>query len=272
MQSPLTQTSTASVSSQSTRDSTAPNSQKSANDIDNRTIFKVFYTQQESAERHTCKLCSKTITQDVKKGYGNTVAHIKAQHKNYVELIKSMTSSDPSQTQQSLLISDKAQYLHDWLELVIEDCQPFHYVESKTVRKFTKISKEISAESLMKIAYHVAEDVEQRIASELPEKFGIIMDGWERGHSPHCVALFACFRDPVRKVESRAVAKTPLLSIAPFEDETNFTAVNAAIYIRSVLEKYGKTEDNVIFIVADNTSVQPATARQLNAEFIGCAR
>ena len=49
------------------------------------------------------------------------------------------------------------------------------------------------------------------------------------------------------------------------------SAENQAAFITDVLELFGRRRDDVWFLVADNTSVNPATARLLGCSFIGCA-
>ena len=57
----------------------------------------------------------------------------------------------------------------------------------------------------MKLLKSLTVEVERKVASKLPNKFGLILDGWSEGNT-HYIALFAC-----------APSLMTLLSIAPPE-------------------------------------------------------
>ena len=62
-----------------------------------------------------------------------------------------------------------------------------------------------------------------------------------------------------------------MLAFAPPFDEVSYTAENQADFITDVMELFGKRRDDLLFVVADNTNVNPGTARLLGCAFIGCA-
>jgi hypothetical protein len=98
------------------------------------------------------------------------------------------------------------------------------------------------------------------LISNLPAKFGLIIDGWTEGNR-HYFGLYAAYDTD----------QYPLLAIAPPFDEECYTAENQAAFISDILELFGRRRDDVLFLVADNTNVNPATARLLGCAFIGCA-
>ena len=68
----------------------------------------------------------------------------------------------------------------------------------------------ISEETLRAGMDGVVVAVERSIASELPARFGIMLDGWTHA-SEHYIAVFACY-------EVNGCPKTTLLSMAPLLD------------------------------------------------------
>ena len=62
-----------------------------------------------------------------------------------------------------------------------------------------------------------------------------------------------------------------MLAIAPPFDETTYTAENHKAFIGDVLELYGKSLKNLIYLVADNAAVNTRLADLLGIPMIGCA-
>jgi hypothetical protein len=120
--------------------------------------------------------------------------------------------------------------------------------------------EDVSVDSIEKYLRLITEEVERLVAKDLPAKFGLVIDGWSEGNQ-HFFGLYAAFDSQ----------DFPLLAIAPPLDEESYTAANQAAFIADCLELYGKTVSDVLFLVADNTNVNPATANILKCPFIGCA-
>jgi hypothetical protein len=112
---------------------------------------------------------------------------------------------------------------------------------------------------MMKYLYNVTTAVEQKLKRSFPSKFGLIIDGWSQG-STHYFGVYGSFVDG-----------TPLLAFAPPFNEEQFSAQTQVDFIGDCLEVYGKTLNDIIFLVADNTNVNPATARLIGCAFIGCS-
>jgi hypothetical protein len=106
--------------------------------------------------------------------------------------------------------------------------------------------------------------VEKKVADGLPNQFGIIIDGWKEG-TTHYIAIFATYTDNGGRGEY------PLLAIAPPFDETTYTAENLKAFIGDVLELYGKSLKNLIYLVADNAAANTCLADLLGIPMIGCA-
>lgn len=104
------------------------------------------------------------------------------------------------------------------------------------------------------------------IAAVLPEKFGIIFDGWDNGHHEHFVAIFAVFPDSTTTGRSMNI----LLAMQPLLTPDCQNAVAHADFIVSTLGCYNKSPQNLLFLVGDNTNTNPAIARILSVTLIGC--
>ena len=58
------------------------------------------------------------------------------------------------------------------------DNLPFTFVEKQLTAKNTKLDP-ITDETIRKYLLLVTERVEKRVATDLPENFGIVIDGWK---------------------------------------------------------------------------------------------
>jgi hypothetical protein len=101
------------------------------------------------------------------------------------------------------------------------------------------------------------------IAAELPNKFGLVIDGWAKDRI-HYICVFGSYATDNGKLE------TPLLAMYQLPDLTNQRAKNHVVFITNVLQDFGKTIDNVVCLSADNTNLNPCIARLLGIQFVGC--
>ena len=124
------------------------------------------------------------------------------------------------------------------------DNHSFSFVE-KTLTKKHPILEPISVDTLMKYIKLLTEAVEKDVASQLPSKFGIIINGWKEG-TTYYIALFASYD-----------GKYPLLAIAPPFNEQDYTALSHKSFIIDVLELFGKGPSSLLYLVADNAALTP---------------
>jgi hypothetical protein len=162
--------------------------------------------------------------------------------------------------------SQAAKTYFGWIELIVHNNLPFEFVNNPLAKKYS-ILEGVHAETIKSYMFQLQEYVKVMIQKNLPERFGLIIDGWSNGTSEHVVAVFAtcgtstgCF--------------TVLLGINELCDRTNQTAQNHIDFIKKTLEKYNRTPDCVDFMVGDNTNLNPCIARNLCGDrsipFIGC--
>jgi hypothetical protein len=116
----------------------------------------------------------------------------------------------------------------------------------------------------MKYLGLVAAKVEKSISRKLPSKFGLVIDGWSDS-SVHYVGLFACFHS------INDVPQYPLLAFSPLLDESDLSANSYRDWIDANLHLYGKTLENVAFLVGDNCSVNQSLCDIIDCGFIGCS-
>jgi hypothetical protein len=63
----------------------------------------------------------------------------------------------------------------------------------------------------------------------------------------------------------------PLLAFSPLLDETNQSSTNHADWVKSTLALYNKGQQNLLFLVSDNTNSMPKLASLLKRPFICCS-
>lgn len=72
-----------------------------------------------------------------------------------------------------------------------------------------------------------------QIAAEMPDKFGIIIDGWKGNDKVYYIGIYAVYVHEDK-------TKTPLLALLPPIYETSHSAENRREKIQVTLEWYGK--------------------------------
>ncbi|KAG6622933.1 uncharacterized protein IUM83_09193 [Phytophthora cinnamomi] len=99
--------------------------------------------------------------------------------------------------------------LHGWMTWIVMCNLALGFCESREARHFSNLEP-ISHETLRAGLDGVVVAVERSIASEIPARFGIMLDSWTHA-SEHYLVAFACY-------EVNGCPKTPLLSISPLLD------------------------------------------------------
>ena len=78
-------------------------------------------------------------------------------------------------------------------------------------------------------------------------RFRLMIDGWS-SHDRHYLAVFVVTKE----------YGIELLSFSPLNDETSLTAVSMAESIDWIIEYYQLHYEKCVFLVGDNTEVNPA--------------
>ncbi|KAH9141556.1 hypothetical protein AeRB84_014268, partial [Aphanomyces euteiches] len=186
------------------------------------------------------------------KGYTNLVQHIKKKHidwRDVVEENRKNVAMTNRTIDEFLHLTPEANNMHKWLTWIVEDNLPFSFVEKPHTRSNVKLSP-ICRTTLTKYLQLVTTHVEKKIANILPDRFGIVIDGWTES-SYHFLAVFASFPNADNSVSRPMLAFTTLL------DQTNQSAANHAPQSK--------------MFYSNNTNTMPLVAKLLQCPFIGCA-
>ena len=118
-------------------------------------------------------------------------------------------------------------------------------VEKEKTKKYSNLDP-ISRPTFMKFMDLVTKEVEKKVSEKLPEKFGIIIDGWsDMSTSSYYLGIFACFRH-------KEVTECPLLTFSVLNNEVDHPAENQKKFLEDVLAIHGKSRESLALIVSDN--------------------
>jgi hypothetical protein len=115
--------------------------------------------------------------------------------------------------------------------------------------------------------FKVVEAVEKKIIVKVTTTplFALLFDGWIED-STHFVGLFIVY--PGKEPSDDPVLH--LLTFAPLSDQTNFTTVNHANFIKASLEWYSLSPSSMFCLIGDNCQTTKATADILGVPLLGC--
>ena len=212
--------------------------------LNNKTVATFYYSKVDENGLWQCK-CGNKRKQKLNGGYQNLLSHIFMQHPNW----KNEVSSENVKI--NFQISEKTKTIYGWLELIIKNNLPFSFVENEIVKNYCSLPS-ITVKTLKKYIHLVTQSVENVIASQIPDSFGIMIDGWSQG-SDHYLAIFANYLHEDK-------CKTPLLAISPLLDEEDFSAQSHVHFIKYTLAVFKKGLSNIDFIIADNENLNKAIA------------
>lgn len=206
--------------------------------------------------------CGKVLSKQ-SNGFTNGANHVKSQHQQDYPTVMQSHLQHKLDGQTSILsfisVPDKAKNMYAWLDWVVMDNHPFNFVEKKRVRK-NVILTPICTSTLLKYLRLVTKAVEDVVKLKLPDKFGLIIDGWTE-NSVHFCVLFACVPGTCDRI---------MLSFSPLLNPTSQSAVAHSDWIVSILHLYDKDLSHLLFLCSDNTNSMPALSILLGCPFIGC--
>lgn len=232
-------------------------------ELKGKALAYLFFPQnRRDNDRWTCDECDAVISQKAS-GYSNLTHHINSRHKDAIKRRQSTARTQTSFASGGLSLPKKTQAAHAWLEAVILGLQPFSFVENTIMRKHFRHSP-ISVDSLMRYINKLTHIVERHIAALLPEKFGIVFDGWAGGDT-HYVGVFATY--PSAKP---CGFDSVLLAFAPMGDEDSQNAYEHFEFLEFVLGVYDKSFKNVAALIGDNCNTNRAFSRRVGPVFVGC--
>jgi hypothetical protein len=228
-------------------------------------LFFTKLSETDKVQLFQCS-CGTQRKQNKGSGYANLMSHLKDKHDDWEELYNNFKKSNPKSKKAPsghvFFVNPKVIQLHSWLNLVTSLNLPLCAVENPELRDCSQWES-ISEDTLSKYLRLVEAKIDENLKKELPKQFGIVIDGWSEG-TTHYYGVFAAYSKEGRNYQR-------FLSISPGMDETSFTAKDQADYIVDVVELLDRQKSEILFLVADNTNTNPATAEILGVPFIGCA-
>ncbi|KAL3672005.1 hypothetical protein V7S43_019082 [Phytophthora oleae] len=197
------------------------------------------------------------------RGYTNLMQHIRREHPAFAE---EMLAATPGETGSLVhYVRHSAQNTFGWLEWVVKSNLPLSFCESTLARRYTNLEP-VSVETLRRVMEAVTRSVERSIADKIPDRFGLIFDGWSHA-SEHFVAVFACY-------EVDGAVRCPLLCMAPLvneEGDDHSAATHLAFLETMLAPDYGKSTEQCLYLVGDNCSVNRRLATLMRVPLVGCA-
>ena len=163
-----------------------------------------------------------------------------------------------------------------WMKVVVYKDEPLSIVTDSFWIGMLKCGRtQIALNTFKKYLLRLKAVVQEKIRSQLPEQFGLMLDGWSK-HNGHYLAIYGSYMDDNGKLQ------VPLLSMSPLTEEDNmgnqteciqFRAAEHASHIQMILERdYGKTvKKNVTHVGGDHvTSNIKLAEEQLKKPMVGC--
>jgi hypothetical protein len=230
-------------------------------------IINHFFETGSEPRSFWCRVCRsasshKAHPYEAKNGRTNLMNHLRT-HKKWEEdwnIEKERRLSDSTSRNKLSFISElseKAKTIFGWLDLVINNNMPLNIIENNVFKRYTNLQP-ISMKTLLHYMEMINESVILILREECADisRFGLVFDGWDDGQGGHIVAVFISFM----RGES---VRTVLLSCSPLDDRTKRDRFAHIDYLTSVLLQFGLNIEDTDFIVADNTNLNPAIAREI---------
>lgn len=223
-----------------------------------KALATAFFKKTADANIWICRCGVKRTSQA---GYSNLTSHVLRDHP---EEAQKLQSGGLDHSIADCFYSKKVRDSYGWLALVVDALLPFSTCENPAYRSIARVGP-ISRKTFMEVMLAVVDVVEKKIASDLPDRFALVFDGWTAA-STHFLAVFATFPGTSEYGWSRV-----LLGFSPMGDEESLGATDHLEYCDFVLNVFGKSRRNVVALIGDNCSVNKAFARRFGISFIGCA-
>mmetsp|Transcript_7095 Transcript_7095/g.15517 ORF Transcript_7095/g.15517 Transcript_7095/m.15517 type:complete len:309 (+) Transcript_7095:1-927(+) len=235
-------------------------------DSTSKEIADLFFTAGEREHTWNCTDCRKLFRYNVKAaGYGNLAGHVKSQHPQWKQAIDAHRTLENPSMAAYLSVNKTAVDLYQWIDLIVNADLPFSCVDNPTFRKSVKMQS-FTARTVKKSMKLLHAEVVKRVSELLPKHFGVVYDGWADGYQHHIVAWFACFWDTERGCREQL-----LLACGPLLDESNQDADNHIDTLISVLLRYGRDEECLLFLSGDNCSTNTSMGTKMHVPLVGCA-
>ena len=152
--------------------------------------------------------------------------------------------------------------MFDMIEWFIMRNQPLSEIDNEITRRLLN-RKVICSKSIPKYILNLNAIVEKKVTSEIPDRFVIIFEGWTECHT-HFVANFATCNVNGRFHET-------LTGLAPLLKEDDLGADQLFEFIKANLAFFGKSLENVVAFIDDNSPVNKKVSTDSGIPLIGCS-
>jgi hypothetical protein len=152
-----------------------------------RTVFRCNSANICEKESNSAKNIFKVF---ISNGYSNLRCHLVTCIPNFQSIYdnRDQIAQGPD-IRQYVKVDKKTYNIYKWIEWVVVENLPFSFCEKKLTRENTSRDT-ISRTSLMKYLDCLSWEVEGILKDILPEKFGMLFDGWDDGNSTNYFGVF----------------------------------------------------------------------------------
>lgn len=157
----------------------------------------------------------------------NLMQHARTDHSDYFKIMKADIDSSTGSLQ--IIINPQSKSLHGWIKFIVVKGMPFSCCEDNTYRDLSRFEGP-SIKTLMKYMGLLTKEIENIIIGILPDKIGIMLDGWSEG-SEHFFAIFACFPEKGKR-------RTLLLGFSPPLQEDDLSTLCLRDLIKKTLKEF----------------------------------
>ena len=196
-------------------------------------------------------------------GYSNLKTHLLTCIPNY-QTIYDDRNIVVADMRNFVNVDKKTNNIFKRCELVESENLCSSYVEKIRIRE-NSYREPISRCTLMKYLDSLGFEVQQVLANLLPEKFGLIFDGWDDGSSNIYFGVFVIWWD-----QKHSANRVYLLRLCSLIRAADFGAASHLESIEQFLRDVGKTIENVACFMGDNCRTNIAFANRAEKPFTGC--
>ena len=196
------------------------------------------YFKHLGEDEYVCE-CGRKRKQKPNTGFSNLINHLNTDHANWKQNMKLRNQTFLISAE----VSAKAYNIFAWIDWIITDNRVLRFVEGELTRKYSNLTP-IDTDTLVKYMDKLVTSVEANIKENLPEKFGLIFDGWSDQTSTHYFGIYAVYSEDVTKPR-----KVRLLAFSPLLSEEDLSAESHVAFLSSTLSIFGKTVTDILFVV-----------------------
>ena len=167
------------------------------------------------------------------------------------------------------MLDKKVSNIFKWADLMTKFDIPFSWASEKNYLKNSTL-KSVDNKTLKKYFIRIGCLVESNFSNRRKpngekQKYVLLLDMWDNGSGGKMLAVFLGYPDA-----SEERCELFLLCCTPLLEEDNATGDNQIATIAEALRRCNIEWDQILLLVADNTSVSPYIARKLRKVLIGC--